>query len=92
MLASPCQHRRTIRSLYRQLDSNQHVNAPEARIYHTAVWTGSRMIVWGGGYADIDEVFNTGGRYNPTTDSWTATSTANAPDARDYHTSSLDRQ
>ena len=23
-------------------------NAPEARYYHTAVWTGSEMIVWGG--------------------------------------------
>ena len=29
------------------------------------------MIVWGGfGYGDI---LNTGGRYNPTDDSWTAT-------------------
>ena len=29
---------------------------------------------------------NTGGRYNPSTDSWTATSTTNAPSARDDHT------
>ena len=29
---------------------------------------------------------NTGGRYNPSTDSWTATSTTNAPDARCLHT------
>ena len=29
---------------------------------------------------------NTGGRYNPSTDSWTATSTNNAPDARASHT------
>ena len=42
------------------------------------------MIVWGG-YAS-DATGNTGGRYNPSTDSWTATSTANAPDARLYHT------
>ena len=26
--------------------------------------------------------FNTGGRYDPSTDSWTATSTTNAPAAR----------
>ena len=35
------------------------------------------MIVWGG----FDETLmpvNTGGRYNPGTDSWTATSTTNA--------------
>ena len=29
---------------------------------------------------------NTGGRYDPSTDSWTATSTTDAPDARDRHT------
>jgi hypothetical protein len=38
-------------------------NAPEARTEHTAVWTGSEMIVWGGvnGFGDL----NTGGRYCP---------------------------
>ena len=56
-------------------------NAPMGRDLHTAVWTGSEMIVWGG-VAN----FNTGGRYNPSTDSWTATSTANAPSGRIYHT------
>ena len=39
------------------------------------------MIVWGGGAS-----INTGGRYNPATDSWTATSTTNAPEGRYYHT------
>ena len=28
---------------------------------------------------------NTGGKYNPGTNSWTATSTTNAPSARDSH-------
>ena len=56
-------------------------NAPEARQLHTAVWTGTEMIVWGGGV-----VPNTGGRYNPATNSWTATSTTNAPTARELHT------
>src|SRR5258708_34090384 len=60
--------------------ATRNTNAPSARDSHTAVWTGSEMIVWGG------VVFNTGGRYNPSTDSWTATSTANAPAARSVHT------
>src|SRR5882724_4858016 len=58
-------------------------NAPTARQGHTAVWTGSEMIVWGGyTFGDL----NTGGRYNPSTDSWTATSTTNAPSIRRGHT------
>src|SRR5207302_7717122 len=51
--------------------------------YHTAVWTGSEMIVWGGAAPSPSL---TGGRYNPSTDSWTATSTATAPPARVFHT------
>jgi len=50
--------------------------------------TGTRneMIVWGG-YSSLNRIFyNTGGRYNATTDSWTATSTTNAPSARSDHT------
>src|SRR5437773_4183862 len=42
------------------------------------------MIVWGG--VDVSGFFNTGGRYHPTTDSWIATSTTNAPDGREIHT------
>src|SRR5262249_3199385 len=57
-------------------------NAPTARSGQTAVWTGSQMIVWGG--ADFVGFFNTGGRYNPGTNSWTATSTSNAT-ARTSH-------
>ena len=59
-------------------------NAPAARGYHTAVWTGSEMIVWGG--TDHNNYWNTGGRYNPGTNSWTATSTTNAPVGRWFHT------
>ena len=58
-------------------------NAPAARASHTAVWTGSEMIVWGGNGGSY---FNTGGRYDPSTDSWTAISTVNAPSARNGHT------
>src|SRR5439155_8929999 len=59
-------------------------NAPTARVFHTAVWTGSEMIVWGG--YDGAHHFDTGGRYNPSTDSWTGTSTTNAPTGRYNHT------
>src|SRR5438552_8409663 len=59
-------------------------NAPAGRRWHTAVWTGSEMIVWGG--LSSSGLLNTGGRYNPSTDSWTATSTTNAPSARSTHT------
>jgi Kelch motif len=57
-------------------------NAPSARYFHTAVWTGTEMIVWGGD----DGPLNTGGRYSPSTDSWIATNTTNAPPARSNHT------
>ncbi len=51
-----------------------------AREEHTAVWTGSVMIVWGG-TAD-----STGGRYDPATDTWALTTLANAPVGRRWHT------
>jgi N-acetylneuraminic acid mutarotase len=65
------------------------VNAPGARLNHTAVWTGSEMIVWGGCRFsnDLCQVeFNTGGRYDPVSDTWQATSTVNAPAPRQDHT------
>jgi len=62
-------------------------NAPHDRFEHTAVWTGSEMIVWGGFYFDTTSHYsNTGGRYDPSTDNWTATSIANVPDGRRLHT------
>jgi N-acetylneuraminic acid mutarotase len=60
--------------------------APTARSGHTAIWTGSEMIVWGGQDQNGPFPVNTGGKYNPSTDSWTATSTANAPEGRNLHT------
>ena len=63
------------------------VNAPDARFSHTAVWTGSEMIVWGGVGCGNNCRLDTGGRYNPTTDSWTATNRgANLPERRWNHT------
>lgn len=56
---------------------------PDPRWNHTAVWTGSVMIVWGGRAATV---LNTGGRYDPATDTWLPTSTENAPAPREAHT------
>jgi hypothetical protein len=36
---------------------------PAARAYHTAVWTGREMIVWGGASGRYPRVFDSGGRY-----------------------------
>ena len=48
------------------------------------------MIIWGGAYCDPSNFasvpFNTGGRYNPGADTWTATNLTGAPDARYTHT------
>jgi hypothetical protein len=61
--------------------------AASARYAHTAVWTGSEMIVWGGFDESGNFYLNTGGRYTPATDSWTATSTgAGLPTGRRGHT------
>lgn len=61
-------------------------DCPGARGYHTAVWTGTEMIVWGGVEEPANTLLNTGGRYNPSTNSWGATSTgANCPGATIYH-------
>jgi len=56
--------------------------APGA-IDQKAVWTGSRMLVWGG-YVSGIPVAN-GAVFNPSTNSWTAISTAGQPSARHNH-------
>jgi N-acetylneuraminic acid mutarotase len=66
--------------------ATSNTNAPTARLEHTAIWDGSEMIIWGGGGTNGAGIFNTGARYDPAADSWTATSTINAPDRRLLHT------
>jgi hypothetical protein len=58
--------------------------APSGRYYHTAVWTGSRMIVWGGLNGSV--YLNDGGQYDPVGNAWTPTTLTGAPSARIYHT------
>ncbi len=59
-------------------------HAPPPRASHVAVWTGDRMIVWGG--SSGDGTLGDGGIYDPVTDSWTPTSTAGEPESRAGHT------
>jgi hypothetical protein len=61
------------------------LGAPSGRYLHTAVWTGSELIVWGGGLRDGPSLGD-GARYNPTTDRWTPLPSAGAPTARVGHT------
>jgi hypothetical protein len=60
-------------------------DVPEARYDHSAVWTGERMIVWGGENAGHD-VVDTGALYDPVEDGWVPTSTDGAPEPRRSHT------
>lgn len=64
--------------------------APSARFAHSAVWTGTEMLIWGG-YTDshafysgchADAHLNTGGCYYPAGDFWTDISTLDAPTRR----------
>ena len=61
------------------------LGAPEERHLASAVWTGEEMIVWGGITKTGSVYLNTGGRYNPATDSWNPISAVNAPDGRTDH-------
>jgi N-acetylneuraminic acid mutarotase len=61
------------------------VGAPQARYQHRMVWTGSRLVVWGGvGLlpSGFYGVLNNGGRYDPFNDVWYGLSTTNAPVGR----------
>ncbi len=59
------------------------VSVPAPRTAHTAVWTGSQMIVWGGN--GTNGYLNTGGRFQPSNQPWSATTINNAPAGRSGH-------
>ncbi len=56
---------------------------PSGRQGHTAVWTGTRLIVWGGKTGNA--LLGGGASYDPQTDTWTALPTTLAPSARTGH-------
>lgn len=57
--------------------------APSARTGHSLVWTGSKVMVWGGSQGGVP--VNTGAAYDPVTDQWADLPTTGAPDARSGH-------
>ena len=58
---------------------------PVWRMFHTAVWTGREMIVWGGLTITLTPL-NDGGRYNPVANTWTPMTSVGAPAGRWNHT------
>jgi hypothetical protein len=59
------------------------VTAPAARYSHTAVWTGSTMVVWGGFNGGF---LNDGASYYPAEKNWTTVGMTDAPAGRMNHT------
>ncbi len=45
--------------------------APLRRMQQPAIWTGSKMVIWGGAWSPF---YNDGGSYDPVTNSWTSLS------------------
>lgn len=59
--------------------------APSPRALHSAVWTGSEMIVWGGKVTGPAPAVNDGARYDPNRDTWVPVSGTGAPAPRHSH-------
>lgn len=57
--------------------------APSGRSDHTLVWTGEKMIVWGG--LAGSNLLSDGAAYDPAADSWVTLSSSGAPSARSGH-------
>jgi hypothetical protein len=57
--------------------------APTARTGHTMVWTGTRVLVWGGEQGGA--ALGTGASFDPVANTWTSIPTAGAPAARSGH-------
>lgn len=59
-------------------------NGPGARSGYSAVWTGNRLIIWGGNTLS-GAATNTGAEYDPATDTWQPLPASGAPTARAGH-------
>lgn len=61
------------------------------RLHHTAIWTGSTMLVWGGSFDTFNpqqtQYPNDGARYDPIHDTWSFMNSADAPSGRAWHSS-----
>jgi N-acetylneuraminic acid mutarotase len=56
---------------------------PSGRAFHSAIWTGSEMIVWGG--KNSRRLFADGAKWSASTRSWAPIQANNAPSARINH-------
>lgn len=66
----------------------QDTGAPSARSFASMVWTGDRLIVWGGcagGMPACAEIKGDGAAYDPAAKVWSPISTVGAPEARAQH-------
>lgn len=64
------------------------IGAPVKREGHTAIWTGKEMIVWGGvkrRFGSDGRRLDSGGRYDPYTDTWKPVTMTGAPSRRRAH-------
>jgi len=60
------------------------MGAPSARVGHSALWTGTKLIIWGG-QNNSNVPLGDGASYDPIADTWSALSRSNAPSARSFH-------
>jgi hypothetical protein len=58
------------------------LNTPSPRVLATAVWTGSSIVVWGGGDREGNQDYNSGSIYDPVAGTWTRMRQPGAPSAR----------
>ncbi|HOW66290.1 MAG TPA: hypothetical protein P5186_09040 [Candidatus Paceibacterota bacterium] len=79
----PYRRHNPVTDVWSDMSSAASSNAPGPRLYHTAVWTGSELIVWGG-LSSGSTLYN-GGRYNPATDTWLRITNVGAPAMRSRH-------
>lgn len=56
------------------------------RGYHSAVWTGTDMIIWGGGYSSGTSLKNDGASYNLASDKWKTIATTSLSARRNHGT------
>lgn len=63
--------------------ASEYKSSLSARYFHTAVWTGKDIIIWGG--RNHNTKLNDGAIYNLTTKKWQEINLIGAPDARSNH-------
>lgn len=53
----------------------EYLSAPDGRIFHSAIWSGEQLLVWGGIVGGLSPAYtNSGSSYNPSTNQWASMS------------------